>query len=248
MFSRWNYMPVRSPERSTHIRDCLGLYWETWGVADSVLRESCIPNTTRSGNMKQNSSQVVFFFLWDMKREGWLEVKGFYIITNAEKKKIILWDSNPEISLHPSLLRLQDSYLTRSECHTASPGGDVPLGLVLQGQLDVCRLPTIPCQLQLQPQEKDLAREARLEPAEEPAGWGSRMIPTQWRKKELKLGQNQVTTPWNSRQPGSSGKHARKPHFHNRGNRSCSDISCGSRTGSIMHINDTSGTTTLQDN
>lgn len=128
------------------IRDCFSLYWETRGVADSVLRKSCIPNTTRSGNMKQNSSQLVFFFLWDMRRLTWSKR---FLYPNKCRKKIILWDSNPEISLHPSLLRLQGSYLTRSERHTASPGGDVPLGLVLQGQSDVRRLPAIPCQLQL---------------------------------------------------------------------------------------------------
>lgn len=135
--------------------------------------------------MKQNFSQGSFFFLWDTKR---LISRLSY--GNKYRKKNILWGWNTEIWLHSSLLRFQDSYLTCSECHTATPGSDVHPGFILQAQPEVSRLPSISWDLQLKA-EKDLSRSKTRT---------SRTIPIQWRKTEpqWELWQIHVKTQWKS--------------------------------------------------
>lgn len=52
--------PVRTPGWSRAMKHCFSLSQETQGADSSVLRESCSPSTTMSGNMKQNFSQGLF--------------------------------------------------------------------------------------------------------------------------------------------------------------------------------------------
>lgn len=218
------------------IRDCFSLYWETRGVADSVLRKSCIPNTTRSGNMKQNSSQLVFFFLWDMRRLTWS--KRFLYPNKCRKKKSFCETQTQKSHYtHPFL---------DSKAHTWPEASVTQPAQAVTSLLDLsCRVsrmsagcPPFPASCSC------ITREGFGQGSETRTSRRARRVmeqndPHPVEKKRIKPGTEpchnamELRAAWKLK---ASGKHAGKPHFHNQGNRS-PDISSGSCTGSIMHSN-----------
>lgn len=111
------------------------------------------------------------------------------MVTSTEKKSFSE-DQTQKFSYTHPFQGIQDTYLACRECHTATPGSDVHLGFILQPQLEVSRLPSIPWDLQLKA-EKDLSSSKTRT---------SRMIPIQRSKTEplWKLPQIHVQTLWNS--------------------------------------------------